>query len=177
MKVTALALSLTAALTGPACVAISGADLNRYVERETKTFQVPGTPDVTLTTFDGAIEIRPWDRNDVQVIVSSRPTTIAGQIADDKGAALHEGTVIVVADDASRWWDDSRWVKTARPDQDGRYQIKGLPPGDYVAVAVSYVEDGMWNDPEYLDSIRRYGQKLTLGEGDSQTRVLKVVTP
>ena len=81
------------------------------------------------------------------------------------------------ADDASKWWDDSRWVKTARPDQDGRYQIKGLPPGDYVAVAVSYVEDGMWNDPEYLESIRRYGQKLTLGEGESQTRVLKVVTP
>jgi hypothetical protein len=35
----------------------------------------------------------------------------------------------------------------------------------------------MWNDPEYLESIRRYGQKLTLGEGESQTRVLKVVTP
>ena len=68
-------------------------------------------------------------------------------------------------------------MKTARPDQGGSYQIKGLPPGDYVAVAVSYVEDGMWNDPEYLDAIRRYGQKLTLGDGDSQTRLLKVVTP
>jgi hypothetical protein len=128
--------------------------------------------------IDSPIEVRGGEEmNDVQVIVSSRVTTVAGQIADDKGAAMHEGTVIVFADDASKWWDDSRWVKTARPDQDGRYQIKGLPPGDYVAVAVSYVEDGMWNDPEYLESIRRYGQKLTLGEGESQTRVLKVVTP
>ena len=40
-----------------------------------------------------------------------------------------------------------------------------------------YVEDGMWNDPEYLDSIRRYGQRLTLVEGDSRTRMLKEVTP
>jgi len=44
-------------------------------------------------------------------------------------------------------------------------------------VAVSYVEDGNWNDPEYLDSLRRYAQRLTLAEGESQSPALKVVTP
>ena len=27
-------------------------------------------------------------------------------------------------------------------------------PGDYLAIAVDYVEDGTSNDPEYLESIR-----------------------
>ena len=35
----------------------------------------------------------------------------------------------------------------------------------------------MWNDPEYLESIRRYAQKLTLNEGDSQSPALTLVTP
>ena len=60
----------------------------------------------------------------VQVIVSNRVTTISGQLLDDKGAPLVDGTVIVFADDASKWSDDSRWVRAVRPDQQGRYQIK-----------------------------------------------------
>ena len=114
---------------------------------------------------------------DVQVVVSNRVTTVNGQLLDDKGAPLADGTVIVFADDAAKWSDDSRWVRAVRPDQDGRYEVQGLPPGDYLAVAVDYVEEGLWNDPEYLESIRRHGQRLTLGEAESRSLSLKPVTP
>jgi hypothetical protein len=113
----------------------------------------------------------------VQVIVSNRVTTISGQMLDDKGAPLVDGTVIVFPDDASKWSDDSRWVRAVRPDQQGRYQIQGLPPGDYLAVALDYVEDGAWNEAEYLDSIRRLGQRLTLSDAESRSLTLKPVTP
>ena len=85
--------------------------------------------------------------------------------------------MLVFASDASKWWEESRWIRAVRPDQQGRYEVRGLPAGDYLAVALSYVEDGMWNDPEYLESIRRYAQKLTLNEGDSQSPALTLVTP
>ena len=68
-------------------------------------------------------------------------------------------------------------MKSARPDQQGKYEIRGLPPGEYLAVAIDYVEEGMWSDPEYLESIRRYGQKVSLTEGASQTISLKLVIP
>jgi hypothetical protein len=113
----------------------------------------------------------------VQVVVSSRVTTVSGQLLDERGAPLVDGTVIVFPDDASRWSDDSRWVRAVRPDQQGRYQIRGLPPGEYLAVAVDYVEEGSWNDPEYLESIRRHGQRLTLREAESRSLSLKPVTP
>jgi hypothetical protein len=113
----------------------------------------------------------------VQVIVTNRGTTVAGQLADDKGAPVVDGTVLVFADDSSKWSEDSRWVRAVRPDQQGRYEIKGLPPGEYLAVALNYVEDGVWNDPEYLGSVRRYAQTLTLNEGASQSPALKLVTP
>jgi hypothetical protein len=111
----------------------------------------------------------------VQVIVSNRVTTVSGQLLDDKGAPLVDGTVIVFAEDASRWSDDSRWVRAVRPDQQGKYQIQGLPPGDYLAVAVDYVEDGSWNDPEYLESLRRGAQRVTLREAESRSLAIKTV--
>lgn len=68
----ALPAALATLLAAPGCVDIVGADLHRYVERDEKHFTVTGTPDVSLATFDGSIEIRPWDKADVQVVVEKR---------------------------------------------------------------------------------------------------------
>ena len=68
----ALYAGLAVLLAGPGCVDIIGADANKYVEREEKHFAVAGKPDVVVTTFDGSIEIRPWDKPDVQVVVEKR---------------------------------------------------------------------------------------------------------
>src|SRR5262249_19222329 len=70
-KAFALHAMLAAALIGSACVDIS-ADLGRYVEREEKHFTVSGTPNVVLKTFDGSIEIRTWDKPEVQVTIEKR---------------------------------------------------------------------------------------------------------
>jgi hypothetical protein len=113
----------------------------------------------------------------VQVILTNRVTVVTGQLADSQGTALVDGTVIVFASNSDRWVEESRFVKATRPDQQGQWQIKGLPPGDYLAVAVESVEDGQWNEPDYLESIRRYGQKLSLTEAGSQSVSLKLVTP
>ena len=72
VKGLALPAVLVALLAVPGCVDIIGSDLNKYVERDEKHFAVSGKPDVALTTFDGSIEIRPWDKADVQVVIEKR---------------------------------------------------------------------------------------------------------
>ena len=61
-----VAALLSLALAGTACVDIVAA---QYVDRQDKRFTVSGTPDVSLSTFDGSIEVRPWDRSEVLVTV------------------------------------------------------------------------------------------------------------
>ena len=72
VKGLALPALLAALLAAPGCVDIIGADLGKYVERDERHFAVAGTPDVALATFDGSIEIRPWDKPDVQVVIEKR---------------------------------------------------------------------------------------------------------
>ena len=69
-----LSAALMLLLASPGCVDIVGSDLGRarYIEREEKLFPVAGKPEVVLSTFDGSIEIRPWDKPDVQVVVEKR---------------------------------------------------------------------------------------------------------
>src|SRR5262249_22325403 len=72
LKGLALPTVIAALLAAPGCVDIVGADLNRYVERDEKHFAVTAKPDIALTTFDGSIEVRPWDKADVLVVVEKR---------------------------------------------------------------------------------------------------------
>jgi DUF4097 and DUF4098 domain-containing protein YvlB len=47
-------------------------DAGPYSAHEEKRFQVAGTPDLSLTTFDGSVEVRSWDRPEVLVEVEKR---------------------------------------------------------------------------------------------------------
>ena len=128
---------------------------------------------------DEAIDARSGDTlAGVQVVVTNKINVVAGSITDAKGAATGDGTVIVFADDAQKWLEDSRFVRSARPDQQGTFEIKGLPPGEYLAVALEYVEDGSWNDPDFLESMRRYGQRVRLVDtSGSQSVALRLISP
>jgi hypothetical protein len=167
---------------------------SRPVIRDDWTFFVPGMPGparLVVTLPDGwivnAISHQGRDITDapidlksgeelsgVQVMLTDRVATVTGQLTDDKGTPVADGTVIVFAADSTKWYDGSRFVRAVRPDQKGRYQIAGLLPGEYLAVAVDYVEQGLWNEAEYLESLRQHAQKVTLADG-SRTITLKLV--
>jgi DUF4097 and DUF4098 domain-containing protein YvlB len=63
----------TAALVVAAGLAVAGCDVTvgagEYRVREERRFSVSGPTQLTLTTFDGSIEVRGWDRNEVLVEV------------------------------------------------------------------------------------------------------------
>lgn len=70
----AAAVALAVLVAGPACIVI-GADQARVVESVDKHFAVTGKPDVTLSTFDGSIEVRTSDRPEVSVTIEKRAFT------------------------------------------------------------------------------------------------------
>jgi DUF4097 and DUF4098 domain-containing protein YvlB len=55
---------------------LPGCEVNLNTEglsvREVKTFKVTGQPELALDTFDGAIELHSWDRNEIEVEVEKR---------------------------------------------------------------------------------------------------------
>jgi DUF4097 and DUF4098 domain-containing protein YvlB len=63
---------LSAAALGGACVVV---DSQGHIVRDEKRFTVSGTPDLHLTTFDGAIEVRSGEGRDVVVEIEKRGPT------------------------------------------------------------------------------------------------------
>jgi hypothetical protein len=104
----------------------------------------------------------------VAISLTNRFPVLTGSLRDEKGNGSSTGTVIIFPEDASLWVEDLRTVRTARVDQSGQFAIKAIRPGEYLAVAVSTVQNNQWNDPEYLESLRARTQRVSLREGESK---------
>lgn len=115
--------------------------------------------------------------NDVEIRVTRRIGTISGDIVNDHNEPVTSGTVIVFAADQDKWFESSRFVRAARPSQQGQWRVTGLPEADYFVAAVDYVENGEWADPEFLAALRDVGTRVSLSEGDSKTVRLTLVHP
>ena len=111
--------------------------------------------------------------DDVVITLTNRFPTLTGTTANGRGAPL-DAMVVVFAEDAAKWAEDSRMVRTTRSDKAGTFRMTAMPPGDYLAIALEYVLDGDWNDPQFLESLRDRATKVTLREGEPGTLALQV---
>ncbi len=118
---------------------------------------------------DAHVPIRHGDTlSGVRILLTDKVTGLSGTIRDARQQPTFAGTVVVFSADPSKWDENGRCVTSARPDRQGRYQVRGLPPGEYLAIALDYVEDGNWNDPEYLEGIRSRAERFTLAEAETK---------
>ena len=63
-----------------------------------------------------------------------------------------------------------------RPDQDGRYKVTGLPPGEYCVIALDYLDQNEWNTPEFLDGIRIKATPFSINEGETKSVDLRITS-
>ncbi len=127
---------------------------------------------------DTAIEMKSGEElSGVQIVLTNRVATVTATITDDKGAPVTDGSMILFASDSTKWSDGSCLVRAARSNQQGQFQVAALPAGEYLVIALDYVEDGMWNDPDYLQSLRSSAQTVTVTEAQSLSISIKLATP
>jgi len=125
---------------------------------------------------DAGIEFKPnEDISGVEVELTNKVTTISGTVKTSRGELSKEYTAIVFAQDKERWTGNSRYQSAGRPDQDGRFKITGLPPGEYYVVAVDRLEAGQSGDAEFLERVRSRAVPLTLREGETRTVDLPLI--
>lgn len=111
----------------------------------------------------------------VQMVLTKKVSAVSGLVTDDKGAPVLDATVVVFPTNEKLWTYQSRFIKAARPDQDGRYRVSALPgPENYLIVALQGLEDGQAGDPEFLETIKELGAKLDLGDGETKAIDIKL---
>ena len=133
---------------------------------------VVGNTDVT----DGTLELRGSEQlTSARIVLTDRVSEVNGSATvrnqDAKGYS-----VLVFAEDPALWTFPTRYIRMTRADAQGRFTLRGLPGGDpYLIAAVDYVEDGEWQDPEFLERLRESASRLTLRDGETKTVSLRLI--
>ena len=135
-----------------------------------KSVKVNGT-DIT----DNGIEIKSAEAiSGVEVILTSKITEVKGSVKAGNDLAL-DYTVIIFSDEPEKWRaPTSRHIATGRPNQQGQFQVKNLPAGSYYAIALVYIPQGEWNDPEILERLKTKATTFSVTEGEVKTLDLKL---
>ncbi len=118
--------------------------------------------DITDTAYD----FKPGNTiTGLIITLTDRLTEITGSVRDVRGQPAADYVLVAFPEDPKLWVPQSRFVQTTRPNQNGTFSIKGLPPGRYLAAVVPSLETGLQNDPALLQQLRPQALSFSLAEG------------
>jgi len=72
------------------------------------------------------------------------------------------------------WRPDSRRVRSARSGTDGRWIVRGLPPGEYLVAALTDLDPDELRDAAFLETLLAASVKVSLGDGEQKVQDLRI---
>jgi len=128
-----------------------------------------GTRDVLAEGLH--LESRPPE--ELEVTIGTSNAGVTGSVVTIKNEAVPNSVVVLVPDPLRRYRSDL--YRAVASDTSGRFEFKGVPPGDYKLFAWDDVQSGVWLDPEFLKGYESLGTPMRITELSRENRQLTVI--
>jgi hypothetical protein len=103
----------------------------------------------------------------LEIVLTDQQSTFSGTVRDVRGETVEDYIVVLLPRNLADGIVLNRFVATLRPDQDGRFEMRGVVPGDYFAVALESLESGDEWDPAIQKQLRDHAKEFTIKEGQA----------
>jgi hypothetical protein len=126
-------------------------------------------------TIDTPLDLRGGQKlAGASLVFTDRQSELSGTVTDSGGRPLTDYTVLAFPTDSTLWRPQARQIMTARPDQNGKFQIRGLPAGDYYLAVIDPMLPGEWFDPGFLEQLTTDASRLSVLDGAARTQDLRL---
>jgi hypothetical protein len=150
--------------TGKFRVSISGAPEGTYLEAVHFNGRDLGESSLTI---DGE------PRGTLELFVSRSAGTLQGIAQNINGQPIADATVVLVPTLERR--SNPTFFKSAMTDQNGAFDIRSIPPGEYSLLAWEDIDPGTWLIPELLREFEGRAQKITIDRGSDSRHFVRVI--
>jgi Carboxypeptidase regulatory-like domain len=139
------------------------------------------TPDCYLKTIrfsgmevsDDEFNVIRGTQATLEVTISSRGARVQGTVTDQDGLPAVAVWVVLVPDASHR--NQSHLYKLITTDQYGRFDLRGIAPGDYTLFSWEHVDRNAWQDPDFLKEFESQGLSVPLQEGDLRSATIVAI--
>ena len=109
----------------------------------------------------------------LELTLSSGAASVRGHVLNDDSLPVPAARVALVPEPSQR--DQLRLYRAATTYQFGKFILRGIAPGDYKIFAWEEIEQGAWQDPDFIHTYEDKGRAIQLGEGADQSVELRVI--
>ncbi len=111
---------------------------------------------------------------DLLEIVIAAGGTVSGAVVDGRQDPVVNSRVVLVPDASLRHRADL--YRTGLTDRSGRFRLEGVAEGTYTALAWDDVEDGAWQDPDFVRPFESRAATVRVRDAADQTIQLTVIS-
>src|SRR5262249_28569980 len=137
---------------------------NAYV----KSIRLGGTD-----VLNGGLHLDSAPNGTMQVVISMNGGAITGRVLDAAGKPVPNTKVVLVPNAPRRERGDL--YKFDSTDDSGAYELRGIAPGEYKIFAWERVEEGAWQDPQFIKLYEDRGTPLRVEENRRVNSDIKMI--
>jgi hypothetical protein len=104
---------------------------------------------------------------------SARGAHIQGVVMNSDPVPVSGVWVTLILEDSKR--DQKRLFNSARSGANGKFEFRGVAPGNYTLFSWDNIEEHEWDDPEFLKPFKSKGVSVRVAEGETKTADLTVI--
>jgi hypothetical protein len=123
--------------------------------------------------LNGGLQLESPSSGILQIVISMNGGTLTGRVLDGARKPVNNAKVVLVPNAPRRSRGDL--FKSISTDDTGRFQLNGLAPGEYKLFAWERVEEGAWQDPQFLRLFENLGSPLRIDEGKQASADAKLI--
>ena len=120
-------------------------------------------PDATIRVAKGLV-------GPLEITLSSRGAHVQGTVLNEDTLPAVGAWAVAIPDKKTR-----RASYSANTDQYGHFEVRGLPPGKYKLFSWAGLQQGAWEDPEFLKEYEAKATVIEVNEGGTNTVELKLI--
>ena len=142
------------------------------------TFYMKSARYGTLSVSDSGFTVQPGGDLRLEITLSSRTAQVNGTVLTSDSFPASGVTVVLIPEAARRSLRE--YYRYATTDQNGRFSIKGITPGDYKLFSWDSEGGNEWSDSEWYDAawLRPYetkGESIHVDESDNKSVNLTLI--
>jgi hypothetical protein len=126
--------------------------------------------------LSGGLHYSPQPDQTLEVVIGTNPGTLEGQVLNDQKQAIPSAAVVLFAESPAARITRTDMFRVSSTDRAGKFEIKGLPPGDYKVFAWEGLDKDAWLDPDFVRNESR-GQSVHIEEGKTQGVDVPIISP